>query len=327
MLLLSTMVRHKENIGSRIKDARVSAGLSQADLAERLGLSDSQMISSYERGAAWPPLPRLVKIAEITKRPLLWFFLEVTGVTLDFPAAQYEKFWESVCQLEFEHFVAPYYEIQVPTSHQIQLANQEKIEGHDVDYARMVVNRYDSAFENHYFGQDNNSERFHEPHRELYWPIQTDSSSKISDRAGDPAEDSVAAKLDALQSQLDALRAEILPIKVSMPRLKEGVEPEIQDGKNPNMTMMPSGPEIWDVSKRSSGRIQRLKSQHNDREKTSSDPRAFSPPAGGSHDDALSDDAPGAEREKIKMDRTQWNKRKGSKTSEEGASESQGSQS
>ncbi len=53
-------------IFKNIKKARVSSGLSQKELAEKLGVSD-KTISAYETGRAFPPTPTLAKIAEITK--------------------------------------------------------------------------------------------------------------------------------------------------------------------------------------------------------------------------------------------------------------------
>ncbi len=48
-----------------IKKARLAAGLSQEELAEKLGVS-AKTISAYETGRAIPPSPTLIRIAEIT---------------------------------------------------------------------------------------------------------------------------------------------------------------------------------------------------------------------------------------------------------------------
>lgn len=48
-----------------IKKVRVTSGLSQKQLAKKLGVSD-KTVSAYETGRAIPPTPTLAKIAEIT---------------------------------------------------------------------------------------------------------------------------------------------------------------------------------------------------------------------------------------------------------------------
>ena len=52
-----------------IKKARVTSGLSQKDLAKRLGVSD-KTVSAYETGRAIPPTPTLAKIADIIHKPI-----------------------------------------------------------------------------------------------------------------------------------------------------------------------------------------------------------------------------------------------------------------
>lgn len=49
-----------------IKKARIAAGLSQEELARKLGVS-AKTISAYETGRAIPPSPTLIRIAEIVK--------------------------------------------------------------------------------------------------------------------------------------------------------------------------------------------------------------------------------------------------------------------
>lgn len=69
------MALGQEDLGARIKQAREEAGLSQAGLAERIGLKHPQSVSNYERGLTEVTTARLSRIADATRRPLS-FFLE-----------------------------------------------------------------------------------------------------------------------------------------------------------------------------------------------------------------------------------------------------------
>ena len=53
-------------VGGRLRTARRSAGLTQRQLAEALGV-ESITVSRWERGVTTPSLPRLRRIAEITE--------------------------------------------------------------------------------------------------------------------------------------------------------------------------------------------------------------------------------------------------------------------
>jgi transcriptional regulator with XRE-family HTH domain len=52
-------------VGSRLRTARRSAGLTQKQLANELGV-ESITVSRWERGVTTPSLPRLRRIAELT---------------------------------------------------------------------------------------------------------------------------------------------------------------------------------------------------------------------------------------------------------------------
>jgi transcriptional regulator with XRE-family HTH domain len=55
---------HSMPLADRIKQLRTEAGLSQAELAERIGGSDARQISRYEHGRITPSLDAAVRIAE-----------------------------------------------------------------------------------------------------------------------------------------------------------------------------------------------------------------------------------------------------------------------
>jgi len=54
-------------VGQVIKRNRIKAGVTQADLATKLGYKSPQFVSNWERGEAMPPLETLPKIAALTK--------------------------------------------------------------------------------------------------------------------------------------------------------------------------------------------------------------------------------------------------------------------
>lgn len=65
------------SLAKRIREARKNARLSQAKLAESIGVSDKS-VSSYEKGRSIPPLGKLKKIAESTHHPIQYFTEEIT---------------------------------------------------------------------------------------------------------------------------------------------------------------------------------------------------------------------------------------------------------
>jgi transcriptional regulator with XRE-family HTH domain len=70
------------SIGERIRIARKLKGLTQSDLARRLGVT-KQTISQYEKGQIKVPEYQLKKIGEILEKPLEYFFsaeLKVPGI-------------------------------------------------------------------------------------------------------------------------------------------------------------------------------------------------------------------------------------------------------
>lgn len=62
-------------IGRRIRDARVNASMTQSQLGDYLGCS-SQQIHKYERGSNRVSAGTLFMIARILEYPVEWFFLD-----------------------------------------------------------------------------------------------------------------------------------------------------------------------------------------------------------------------------------------------------------
>lgn len=61
------MSRQKNLLSDFLKRKRVSAGLSQRDVADKLGYETPQFISNWERGVSYPPVKELGKIAAMYK--------------------------------------------------------------------------------------------------------------------------------------------------------------------------------------------------------------------------------------------------------------------
>jgi transcriptional regulator with XRE-family HTH domain len=76
---LLLMAIGQEEIGRRIAQAREEAGLSQRELAEKIGVADAQSVSRYERGITEVKTRRLEKIAEATGKPLSFFVHTADG--------------------------------------------------------------------------------------------------------------------------------------------------------------------------------------------------------------------------------------------------------
>ena len=62
-------------IGFRIREFRLQAGLTQEKLAEELGIT-FQQVQKYERGVTKVNLVKLQQLAEVLKIPMSAFFLE-----------------------------------------------------------------------------------------------------------------------------------------------------------------------------------------------------------------------------------------------------------
>jgi transcriptional regulator with XRE-family HTH domain len=60
-------------VSQRIREARGLAGLTQKELAQKLGKVSPRIIGDMERGIRIPKITELKRIAEVTGRPLSWF--------------------------------------------------------------------------------------------------------------------------------------------------------------------------------------------------------------------------------------------------------------
>ena len=78
MKLTSRSALH-QHLGQFLRDKRVDAGLTQAEIAGKLGYSSPQFISNFERGLCSPPLKNLkalVKLYKIDANELIRLILD-----------------------------------------------------------------------------------------------------------------------------------------------------------------------------------------------------------------------------------------------------------
>jgi transcriptional regulator with XRE-family HTH domain len=57
--------QHRENFGIRLALAREAAGMTQKQLAERIGLRKNTSISHYETGRWFPLLPVFARLCDV----------------------------------------------------------------------------------------------------------------------------------------------------------------------------------------------------------------------------------------------------------------------
>lgn len=65
-----------------LKNKRMASGLSQIEVAEKLGYSTSQFVSNWERGVASPPVKTLRRLATMYKIPVKEIYNLVLRITL-----------------------------------------------------------------------------------------------------------------------------------------------------------------------------------------------------------------------------------------------------
>jgi transcriptional regulator with XRE-family HTH domain len=75
----ATVTDHDRYVGDRIKEARLSAGISQQELGDRMGVS-YQQVQKYERGINRINGARIGRLVTALNRPLTYFFPNITDV-------------------------------------------------------------------------------------------------------------------------------------------------------------------------------------------------------------------------------------------------------
>lgn len=62
-----TKREYPRKLARKLRQIRVRAGLSQTEIAHRLGVKERASISQFESGKREPPLPTLLKYARLAK--------------------------------------------------------------------------------------------------------------------------------------------------------------------------------------------------------------------------------------------------------------------
>lgn len=86
-----------ENIGSKIRQYREEAGISQKKLGLALGLSD-KAISAYESNRTLPPIETLHRIAQELEKPLKYFIIAEDEDSVDERLDRIEKQLKSMLE-------------------------------------------------------------------------------------------------------------------------------------------------------------------------------------------------------------------------------------
>lgn len=81
-----------KNIGNLVRELRKAAGMTQSDLAERLGIT-YQQVQKYENGTSKFSVPRLRQVAEVFGLPLKYFVEMEPGRAAE-PAVPYRSYSE-----------------------------------------------------------------------------------------------------------------------------------------------------------------------------------------------------------------------------------------
>lgn len=81
--------------GKYLKQVREAAGLSQRDVADKLGYSTPQFISNWERGVSHPPVSAVKKISILYKVPADSIFQAILSSVINEVTADLTKKFNS----------------------------------------------------------------------------------------------------------------------------------------------------------------------------------------------------------------------------------------
>jgi transcriptional regulator with XRE-family HTH domain len=92
-----------ETFGERLSKVRKLKGLSQSDLASKMGFSANTTISRFEQNTNYPGFENLLKLHEVLEVDLHWL---ITGQNYDPQKRLVSRFKETYHQLQQEHDAA-----------------------------------------------------------------------------------------------------------------------------------------------------------------------------------------------------------------------------
>ncbi len=85
-----------KDLSKFLREAREKAGLTQMDVAERLGYSSAQFISNWERGLSSPPMKTLTVLAQMYKVGTEEIFQAILAITLSTAEDSLRREYKSV---------------------------------------------------------------------------------------------------------------------------------------------------------------------------------------------------------------------------------------
>ncbi len=85
-----------KDLSKFLRESREKAGLTQMDVADRLGYSSAQFISNWERGLSSPPMKTLNTLAQMYKVGTEEIFQSILAITISTTEESLRRQYKSV---------------------------------------------------------------------------------------------------------------------------------------------------------------------------------------------------------------------------------------
>ncbi len=85
-----------KDLSKFLRESREKAGLTQMDVADRLGYSSAQFISNWERGLSSPPMKTLNTLAQMYKVGTEEIFQAILAITISAAEESLRRQYKSV---------------------------------------------------------------------------------------------------------------------------------------------------------------------------------------------------------------------------------------